>query len=248
MRPRLDPLLVALALLPACAPALTGAGEGAAQDPLAVQAGDRFCLDWLRQRGVPYVEAGQIKGVRTPVEIVGPIDGIALRPRAGRAPVMDCELARALVEAVPVLHELDVRTLSFSGAYDYRRIRGKSHLSAHAHGLAIDVHGFETARGPIEVSRDYPPDPGRWRSRDRRLVLDDCVGHPSRSMGLLVRTLACRLASHPAFRHVITPDDNADHWNHLHLEAYPGSPDELYPAEARAPRAPGARPAWATAR
>jgi hypothetical protein len=190
---------------------------------------DRGCLALLDQWRVPYIAAAPVRGVRTPVEIVGPVGGVRLQPRAGRAPVMDCELARTLAETAPLFRELGVEALSFSGAYDYRLRRGSHRLSAHAHGLAVDVHAFATARGLFEVSRDFPLDPDRWRRRERRAdLLPDCIGHPGRSAGLFLRTLACRLSLHPALRLVITPDDNADHWNHFHIEAYPGSPDQLY--------------------
>ena len=46
-------------------------------------------------------------------------------------------------------------------------------------------------------------------------------GHPRTDVGRLLRTLACRLRASSVLREVITPDDNADHHDHFHLEAYP---------------------------
>jgi hypothetical protein len=188
---------------------------------------DEGCRETLRRWQVPAVAAGRVRGVRTPVEIVGPIDGVRLIPRAGRAPLMDCRLARALAEATPLFHELGVTALSFSGAYDYRLRRGSHRLSAHAHGMAIDVHAFETDLGEVDVARDFPVEPARWRAAEHRPeLITACIGDVTRPAGRFLRTLACRLGAHPAFRYVLTPDENSDHWNHFHIEAQPDAPPE----------------------
>lgn len=190
---------------------------------------DRVCLDGLRERQIAFVE-WPTKGIRTPVRILGPIGLVRLRSHdsrlAGKPALMDCELARALFEVAPAFRALGVRELLFSGAYQYRTRRGSSRLSEHAHGMAIDVHAFvldtagsESAGGTVvDVARDFEPRVGKWA------VLPDaaeCVGHPRTDVGRLLRTLACRLRASSILREVITPDDNADHHDHFHLEAYP---------------------------
>ncbi len=190
---------------------------------------DRVCLDGLRERQIAFVE-WPTKGIRTPVRILGLIGAVRLRshdPRlTGKPALMDCELARALFEAGPAFRALGVRELLYSGAYQYRTRHGSKRLSEHAHGMAIDVHAFvldtagsESSGGTVvEVSRDFEPRVGKWA------VLPDateCVGHPRTDVGRLLRTLACRLRASSVLREVITPDDNADHHDHFHLEAYP---------------------------
>jgi hypothetical protein len=173
---------------------------------------DRACLADLAALSVPYVNARPVRGVQTPVEIVGPIAGVGLVPRAARLPLMDCALARTLAGVVPVFRRQGVIGLVFSGAYDYRNRRGSPQLSAHAHGLAIDVHAVSTRNGRLlDVTEDWPR----------------------------LRTLATRLRAHPAVRYVITPDDNSDHHDHLHIEAYPGGQvlSAAAPASTQARRA-----------
>jgi hypothetical protein len=176
---------------------------------------NRACLRSLTELSIPFVIAKPVRGLRTPVEIVGPIKGVGLVPRAARLPLMDCELARTLAEVAPVLRQQGIIGLVFSGAYDYRTRRGSARLSAHAHGLAIDVHAVSTRRGQLlDVAQDW-----------RRL-----------------RVLAGRLRQHPSVRYVITPDDNDDHHDHLHIEAYPGRPEQLISAATTGDRR-GRRPA-----
>jgi hypothetical protein len=180
------------------------------QPPTPAADANRACLRSLSELSVPFVVARPVRGLRTPVEIMGPIKGVGLVPRAARLPLMDCELARALAEVAPVLRQQGIIGLVFSGAYDYRTRRGSARLSAHAHGLAIDVHAISTRRGQLlDVAQDWPR----------------------------LRTLADRLRQHPSVRYVITPDDNDDHHDHLHIEAYPGRPERLISVAAPGGRA-----------
>jgi hypothetical protein len=115
---------------------------------------------------------------------------------------MACELVHTLFHAEPVFASLGITDLVYSEAYDYRTRRHSHRLSEHAHGLAIDVHRFRDWKGnEYNVARDYPLD----NEQGRRL-----------------RTLASRLSQSGLFRIILTPADNADHYNHYHLEAFPG--------------------------
>jgi hypothetical protein len=196
-----------------------------APPPPMADSADRTCLQALNGWGVPYRSAGTLRGVKTPIEITGPIRGVRLVARAGRAPTMDCELARALAEAAPIFQRHGVSALSYSGAYVYRNVAGTSRLSGHAYGLAIDVHGLETNLGRLEILRDFPRDRARWEvPRDNPRA---CTGEPPTAQGRLVRSLACELRAYPAFHMILSPDYNEDHRDHLHLEAYPSRPTQL---------------------
>ena len=197
-----------------------------AVDPLAPEAvehdgPDSVCLRWLEEHRLDFVPV-DIGEVRTPVEVRGPLPSVALVPRAGRPAQMDCSLARALAEAAPIFDELGVRALYFSGAYDHRYRRDSPRLSQHAHGLAIDVHAVATADGDLEIARDFEAGVGAWRHLvPGEGALEACIGAPRTARGRALRTLACRLKLHSAFRAIATPDDDADHRDHLHLETFP---------------------------
>jgi hypothetical protein len=233
--PTAAPVVLALAgaLLVSCA----DDGKRSSRDsPDRVSsAADVDCLRFLGAKGVAYLAAPPTRGVRTPVEITGPVAGVRLAPRGRRAPIMDCELARALYEAAPVIRAVGVNELSFSGAYDYRTRRRSNQLSAHARGLAIDVHELRGPGGPLNIARDYERGRGRWRGlKTSDGDVAGCIGSPRTTAGKRLRRLACRLKHHSAFRVIITPDDDADHRDHLHLEAFPD-------AVARVSRALGSR-------
>ena len=193
---------------------------------------DQACLRELDSQGVVYKRVPVAGGMRTPVEIGGPIDGIKLVARGRRSAVMDCVLARALMQAGGVFKELGITTLAFSAAFDHRTRRGSNEPSAHAYGLAIDVHVIGGGFGQYDVRQHFERGVGAWRGlRKQPGALDACVGQPATNEGRVLRQLACRLKLHPAFRVIVTPDDDADHQDHLHLEA--GS--TFFPPPASAP-------------
>jgi hypothetical protein len=188
---------------------------------VAVPRADEECLRALGAAGIAFRPGLAGGGMHTPVEITGPIGPVTLVPLGRSRPVMDCRLARALYDAREVFATLQIRELRFSAAFDYRTRRDSDRLSAHAFGLAIDVHLVETASGEWSVLRDFEAGVGTWKGlhAQQEGALESCVGNPQTDKGRALRTLACRLKLHPAFAVIVTPDDNSDHRNHLHLEA-----------------------------
>jgi hypothetical protein len=181
---------------------------------------DEGCLAQLRARGIAFREGPSLRGVRTPVTLDGDRFSPRLTPRAGRPAEMDCRLAVALADARPIFNRLGISQLEYSGAYEYRNRRHSDQLSAHAAGLAIDVHAFHDGGHDYEVARTFERHGGRWR----RLAFEpgwyrDCVGRPRTRGALLLRRLGCRLHVDDDFRIILTPDDNRDHHDHFHLEA-----------------------------
>jgi hypothetical protein len=204
-------------------------GEGVpTRDP------DEACLRALDSGAVAYQRVPSAGGMRTPLEIKGPIGRVTLVARGRRSAVMDCVLARALVRARGIFEELGITALAFSAAFDNRTRRGSNEASAHAYGLAIDVHVIRGTFGEYDVRQRFERGVGLWRGlRKDASLLDACVGQPATQEGRLLRQLACRLKLHPAFRVIVTPDDDADHQDHLHIEA--GS--TFFPPSANAPPA-----------
>lgn len=125
--------------------------------------------------------------------------GVPLRP-GGLA--LSCPLAAALtvwtrqvvIAAARAAGERATAIIDF-GSYNCRTIVGSVRLSEHATANAIDVAGIRLRHGEIGIARD-------WRDRGPR--------------GRLARRLragACRV-----FGVVLSPDYNAAHRDHLHLD------------------------------
>jgi hypothetical protein len=90
-----------------------------------------------------------------------------------------------------------VARIDHFGAYSCRANTGRrNQLSEHAYGLAIDISGFRLSDGEIiSVERD-------WSRPGPR--------------GAFLHQLARAACGY--FSVVLTPDSNADHFNHMHLD------------------------------
>jgi hypothetical protein len=178
---------------------LAAASAPAVADPKA-------CLAELDARKVAYKPARR-PGIANAVEITGTLGGI--RYSTYNQPlVIDCSLAVSLDEAGRYAKALGIDKLFFSNAYSVRNVKGTNRPSKHSFGLAIDVHSF----GDLRVDRDY----------EQGLGDDvDCVGKPLTQGGATLKILQCQLVRSGLFSLVLSPDFDADHHDHFHLEAKP---------------------------
>ncbi|CAN7457172.1 extensin family protein [Phenylobacterium sp. LjRoot219] len=169
------------------------------------------CRAWLEDAGVAFTpvtdraedsfcvvsDAGTLGD-----EIAG--TDVRLSPRR---PMMTCQLAAAMAvwrrgSVEPAARELlgaDVRRMDHLGVYACRRIYNQSagRASAHARAAAIDIAGFQLSDGRrVSVARHWPGDTPE--ARFLRRIRDD----------------ACQV-----FGTTLSPDYNAAHADHLHLES-----------------------------
>ncbi len=126
-----------------------------------------------------------------------------------RSTLMSCSLSAVLwdfeTQVVQPAAERNfgqaVRKMSNAGAYNCRGERGgrPERLSQHSFGKALDVTGFELADGTvISVQKD-------WRNRGAKSEFLHQVAQG-----------ACKV-----FSVVMTPNRNAEHHDHLHLDIGP---------------------------
>jgi hypothetical protein len=175
----------------------------------SVLPGSAACLAELTQRGVPFHSLDHELGVKTPIVVDGPIAGIRFYTGANGPLIADCRLVLALDLVGPQLSALGVSDVRFSGAYVYR-LSNKGRVSLHAYGLAIDMHGFTRLGVHYEVERDFHKGLGTALSTDAPPI--NAIASVFHNSGL--------------FHEYLTPDDNADHHDHVHVGVSP-LPDEV---------------------
>lgn len=177
---------------------------GPSFDPVAPPANTGDCLTRLSQAGVRYDSLNATRGVVTPIHVVSDLGGIRYLPTGGLPLVVDCRFAMTLMQVGPILRELGVSALHYSGAYVYR-MSSKGRLSLHANGLAIDVHAVTVNGQELSVKKSFAKGLG-----------DSCESNfPA------LNQVACHLKRTGAFRELLTPDYNADHHDHIHLAIAP---------------------------
>jgi hypothetical protein len=171
------------------------------------------CLDELRARNIPARAATPAlkTPVPTPVEVTGPVEGVELRMvHADRTLLMSCEMAARLPEIARVLRAHHVLRADIISSY-----RDKPFPSFHTMGLALDFGRFYTPDGVLDVLHDFEQTPG----------YETCKAPPpknARARALL--EIACELGRSKRFSSVLTPNYNAGHRNHFHLDIRPDDP------------------------
>ena len=175
----------------------------------SVLPGSADCIARLGERGVRFHTVGHELGVRTPIVVEGPIAGVRYYT-GGNGPLLaDCRLILALALVGDELSAYGVSEVRFSGAYVYR-LSAKRRVSLHAYGLAIDMHGFTRMGVHYEVQHDFRKGLGTALDNDAPVA----------------NAIASRFHNSGLFHEYLTPDDNADHHDHVHVGVSP-LPDEV---------------------
>jgi len=175
----------------------------------SVLPGSADCIARLGERGVHFHTVDHELGVRTPIVVEGPVAGVRYYT-GGNGPLLaDCRLILALALVGDELSAYGVSEVRFSGAYVYR-LSAKRRVSLHAYGLAIDMHGFTRMGVHYEVQHDFRKGLGTALGTDAPVA----------------NAIASRFHNSGLFHEYLTPDDNADHHDHVHVGVSP-LPDEV---------------------
>ena len=169
------------------------------------------CFRELKRLGVKY-RPGKGQGIQMPVQVHGRLGGILYKSYNKKPLVLDCSLVVSLAASGPALAQHGIDEVVYSSAYQRRSIAGSRRPSQHSFGLAIDVHEFVGKRleRRVTVRNDYEQGLG-----------DDvnCIGAPLTKQGAMLKMIDCQLSLSGRFRFVLSPDYDAAHYNHFHIEA-----------------------------
>jgi predicted esterase len=172
------------------------------------------CLGELGERGVqvqPW-KAALPTPVATPVQLRAAVSGVTFRfMHAAAGAVISCELAARLRDIADVVSKHGVHTVWVMSAY-----RDHPYPSFHTLGLALDLSRFDTATGPLVVKSDYAIDRARETCDEPSAKVTDKHRR--------LQAIACDLAASRRFSSVLTPNYNAGHRDHFHVDIRPNDP------------------------
>ena len=159
-------------------------------------------------------------GVAAPVRLTGPVNGVRFLTPGAKSPygILDCRLAVTLAELAEVLRRHDVIEVRVDNMYRPRaHLPGRKKPSQHSYGLAIDMTRFKLADGSeLIVERDF----------------EGAIGEPVCGAGARselskaaaqLRDLICDVARSELFHHILTPNHDAAHRDHFHLDIARGA-------------------------
>jgi len=118
-----------------------------------------------------------------------------------------CPLALALQHASEILSQYDIVEVGHMGTYNCRVIAGTASLSQHGSGLAIDYAWFRTAGGQIYDVEDH------WEHDTQEFQTE---------AGRILYEIAQAFYHEDVFNIVLTPNYNAAHDDHLHVDLSDG--------------------------
>jgi len=156
-------------------------------------------------------------GVATPTRITGPLGGITYKTAPPSVPygIIDCRLVLTLLQTAPLLRSHDVVSVRIDNFYrkGAHLPRHRAKKSQHAYALAADVVSLTLEDGTVlDVEQDFHGKIG------------DPVCGPEAKLsskdpkGLALRNLACDLGRSGLFHHILTPNHDRAHKNHLHMD------------------------------
>jgi hypothetical protein len=185
------------------------------------------CLAQLARRklGVSRVR-GPAVGVATPVRLTGPIGGVRFVTPGGKSPygILDCRLALALSDFAELLKRHEIVEVRVDNMYrPHAHLPGKSKPSQHSFGLAIDMTRLKRADGgEWVVERDFQGAIGEpvcgAGARARPELSSDASA---------LRDFICEVARSGLFHHILTPNHDAAHHDHFHLDIARGAHQRL---------------------
>jgi hypothetical protein len=181
------------------------------------------CRSELKRRKLEVKRwGGAAVGVATPVRIEGPIGGVRFVAPGGKSPygILDCRLVLELEELAQVLVKHGVREVRVDNMYRPKaRLPGRKKPSQHSYGLAIDMTRFVLADGrELVVERDFQGVIGEQ-------VCGEDAKEPSElgKEAVELRDLICEVARRGLFHHILTPNHDAAHRDHFHLDIARGA-------------------------
>jgi len=146
-----------------------------------------------------------------PVRLSSPIGGVDFQYVEHDSPrpmYMSCHLANALADLSVLLRERNVTTVGHIGTYNCRQIGNTDELSQHGLGLAIDLKWFRTADGHVyDVEDHWEHDTEDFRTAEGRWLYE----------------LGQDMFRRRVFNIVLTPNFNAAHDNHFHVDLTAGA-------------------------
>jgi len=167
------------------------------------------CVDRLRKAHIKFRLLGGVKGVETPIEVTDTSLGLVRykrAPRTKRRFILDCHTVEVLASLGLRLRKAGIATIYWSSSWRYSYRKGTKTLSAHAHGNALDIIAIDGKFGYATVKGHYEKG------------VDGCGENNKSKQGKYLRRFSCAVLDKAAFATLYTPDTDAMHADHFHLE------------------------------
>jgi hypothetical protein len=176
------------------------------------------CHGWLDLYHLDYTVGPDNLGIADPITVMLPLNGMAYRYSGNTSQRKtlygDCTLMKSLAQAAPIERAHDIQEVIDIGIYNYRCIDQSltppnCSMSQHAYAKAIDLAEFVTGDGThYSVLNDWVIDTSG----------STCTAATENDKDAWLHQLICELKGEKIWNIVLTPNYNADHRNHFHVD------------------------------
>ena len=184
------------------------------------------CEAELVRRAIAHVNAPPMPDVHAPVRLRGALHGVSVHtalPPAERdkspSEIFDCRLVLAVDDFAALVAKHDVVEIVHFTAFRSRAQNGCTAKYAglqHCGGLALDIAWYKKKDGSVlVVEKDF----------HGRIGDSTCAGeahpNPPTAEAKELWSYVCDAAARAIFNVILTPNYNAEHHNHMHVEVTP---------------------------
>ena len=184
------------------------------------------CEAELTRRKVAFVRASPTQGVLAPVRLKGPVGGVSIHSTVpagqrhlSKYEVFDCRLVLALDDFAQILAKHGVVDVIHYAAYRPKsengctaKYAGKQHCAA----LALDIGIFAKKDGPpVDVLKHFHGKIGD------KTCGPGAAPREKTPESTMLWSVVCEAAQKGIFHVILTPNYNAQHVNHFHVEITP---------------------------
>lgn len=183
------------------------------------------CQDDLRAHGVAFVPGPETRAIDDPVLLEPVIAGVTFKARGAARParlLVACALGLRLARLAELAKKHGVDEVLHLGVHNYRPMRNPTciandncKLSQHAYATAIDINGFRVAESGVVYSAER-----HWIINK---TVGVCPGAPQGEGDALLHRMACEMHAQRLFNIILTPNYNALHRDHMHVDLTPAS-------------------------
>jgi hypothetical protein len=198
-----------------------GATMATASLPVVVSGG---CLGELTKAGVTFRTAPATKGIVDPVYLGPVVDDVTFRYRTAAKPdaiLVACQMVARVRRLATLVKGFGLNEVVHIGTYNYRPMRNPEcekanncRLSQHSFGTALDIHaiGKVGSKATYSTLTDWVV-----------TKLPTCPGKPKTDADRILHDFACQMRAKSLFSIILTPNYNATHRDHFHVDLTPNS-------------------------
>lgn len=173
--------------------------------------------------GGAFARQGPSSGIATPLRMVGPLGDVAFQVPSPKTMfgLLDCRQALLWIQLLPLLEEQKIAKIRIDNFYrNGARINRRGKKSQHSYGLAADIVAVTLEDGrELDVLTDFLGRRGEPPCGPKAAIYplkDTTAEQVARAIEL--RNFVCALARSGAFHHILTPNHDVAHRNHLHVD------------------------------